>query len=108
MKSKRLLLPPPFLNLCPLAIAALNLGLCGYATTSRQQTWKAPTSPGGPVQKIAGLAVGERAQFRRSVESHLNVQLNQHGQSAFVTHDLLALPAIPADKEAAAAKLRAA
>jgi hypothetical protein len=87
-------------------MATLTLSLCGCAATSLQQTWKSPTYTGGPMQKVAVLAVEEREQYRAVVESHYNVQLNKHGQSAFVTYDLLALPAIKADKEAAAAKFR--
>jgi hypothetical protein len=86
-----------------LALAVLTLSLCGCAATSLKQTWKSPTYTGGPVQKIAVVAVDERELYRSSVESHFNVQLNEQGQSAFVTYDVLALPA---DKEAAAAKLR--
>ena len=89
-----------------LAIAALTLSLCGCAATSVKQTWKSPAYTGGPVQKVAVLAVDERDLYRQVVESHFNVQLNQHGQSAFVTYDRLSLPAIKADKQAAAAKLR--
>ena len=94
------------MKLLKLALTTLTLSLCGCAATSLQQTWKSPTYTGGPVQKIAVLAVEEREPYRASVESHFNVQLIEHGQSAFVTFDLLALPAIKADKEAAAAKLR--
>jgi len=94
------------MKLRKLAMATLTLSLCGCAATSLQQVWKSPTYTGGPVQKVAVLAVEEREQYRAVVESHFNVQLNKHGQSAFVTYDLLPLPAIKADKEAAAAKLR--
>jgi hypothetical protein len=96
-------------RLFPLAIAALTLGLCGCASTSSssvKQVSKDPAYTGGPPQKVAVLAVEEREQYRAAVESHFNVQLNQHGQSAFVTYDQLSLPEIKADKPAAAAKLR--
>lgn len=88
-----------------LAFAVLTLGLCGCATTALKQTWKSPTHKSGPVQKIAVLAVDERHQFRASVESHFVFQMDQRGQGAFMTHDLLTLPAIKEDKAAAAAKL---
>ena len=94
------------MKLRKLAMATLTLSLCGCAATSLQQVWKSPTYTGGPVQKIAVLAIDERELYRSSVESHFNSQLTQHGQRAFVTYDLLTLPAIKADKEAAAAKLR--
>lgn len=90
-----------------LAFAALTLGLCGCATTALKETWKSPTHTSGPVQKIAVLAVDERHQFRASVESHFVFQLDQRGQGAFMTHDLMSLPDIKADKAAAAAKLGA-
>jgi len=90
-----------------LAFAALTLSLCGCAATSLKQTWKSPTCTGGPVQRIAVLGVDEREFYRASVEGHFVFQLNQHGQSAFVTHDLLDLAALKADKPAAAASLRA-
>ena len=95
------------MNLRQPAVAALALVLCGCAATALKQTWKSPSYQGGPVQKIAVLAVDEREFYRASVESHFTFQLNQGGQGAFITHDLLSLPAIKADKEAAAAKLRA-
>jgi len=93
------------MNLRRLAFAALTLSLCGCAATSLQQTWKSPTHTSGPVQKIAVLAVDERHQFRASVESHFVFQLDRRGQGAFMTQDLLTLPAIKEDKAAAAAKL---
>lgn len=93
------------MELRQLAFAALTLGVCGCASTSLKQTWKSPTHTGGPVQKIAVLAVDERHQFRASVESHFVFQMDQRGQGAFMTHDLMTLPAIKEDKAAAAAKL---
>jgi len=96
------------MNLRQLAFAALTLSLCGCAATALKQTWKSPTCTGGPVQKIAVLAVDERDFYRSAVEGHFSSQLRAHGQSAFVTHDLLALPAIKADKPAAVARVREA
>lgn len=89
-----------------LALVALTLGLCGCAATKLKQTWKAPDYAGGPAQKIAVLAVDDRGQYRHSVESHFGHQLQQRGQSVFLTYDFLDLPAIKADKDAAAKTLR--
>ena len=94
------------MNIRTLAVAALALGFCGCAATSLQPTWKSPTYKDGPVQKVAVLAVDDRETYRAAVESHYNVQLNDHGQAAFVIYDLLSLPAIKEDKQAAAAQLR--
>jgi len=96
------------MKLRQIAFAALTLSLCGCAATSLKQTWKSPTCTGGPVQKIAVLGVDERDFYRSAVEGHFSSQLRAHGQSAFVTHDLLALPVIKADKQAAAARVREA
>ena len=86
--------------------AVLPLLLCGCAATSVKETWKSPNYQGGPVQKIAVLAVDDREPYRSAVECHFNAQLNDQGQKAFVTYDLLALPDIKADKHAAAKALR--
>ena len=94
------------MNIRQLAVAALTLNLCGCAATSVKQTWKSPTYTGGPVQKVAVLAVDQRDFYRKAVESHFAFQLDKEGQSALVTYKLLSLPAIKADKQAAAASLR--
>jgi hypothetical protein len=91
-----------------IALAALTVGLCGCGSTSLKQTWKSPTYTGGPVQKIAVLVVDERELYRQSIENHFAGLFNQKGQSALATQDLLSLPAIKADKQAAAARLREA
>lgn len=94
------------MKICTLAVAAMTLMLGGCAATAVKETWKSPAYQGGPVQKIAVLAVDDREQYRSAVECHFNAQLNDQGQKAFVTYDLLSLPEIKADKEAAAASLR--
>lgn len=91
----------------PSFIVGLALVVCGCATNSVHRTSPAPTHPGEPVRKVAVLAVYEGDFHRASVESHFNVQLRAGGQAACVTHDLLSLAAIKADREAATAKLRA-
>ena len=94
------------MKLRALAVAASALILCGCAATSVKETWKSPAYQGGPVQKIAVLAVDDREPYRSAVECHFNAQLNDQGQKAFVTYDLLALPDIKADKQKAAVALR--
>ncbi|MEO8428936.1 MAG: hypothetical protein ABI651_17715 [Verrucomicrobiota bacterium] len=94
------------MNIRQLAVAALTLSLCGCASTSVKQTWKSPTYTGGPVKKIAVLAVDQRDLYRKAVESHFVYQLDQDGQSAFVTYKVLNLAAIKADKQASATSLR--
>ncbi len=91
-----------------LSVAALTLCLCGCAATSMKQTWKSPTYHGGPVQKVAVLAVDERGLVRQGFENRFAWQLNEHGQSALVTHDLLGLSEIKADQQAATARVRQA
>jgi hypothetical protein len=90
---------------CPQIFAGL-LALClgGCATSSIQHTWKAPSYTGGPRQKLAVLAVDERELLRQVLESHFVLNLTRQGQGAFVTYDLLTLPAIKADRESAAAR----
>lgn len=84
----------------------LALCLGGCATTSIQETWKSPAYTSGPVQKLAVLAVDERDLVRQVMESHFVLHLQQQSQGAFVTYDLLTLPAIKADRETAAASVR--
>ena len=95
------------MNCQQLFAAALALCLCGCAgTSSIQQTWKSPAYSGGPVQKVAVLTVDKRKLLRELMENHFAFHLNQQGQTAFVTHDLVSLPAIETDKEAAVARVR--
>ena len=94
------------MKLHSIAIVALTLSFCGCAATSLKQTWKSPTYQGGPVQKIAVLAVDERDFYRTAVEGHFTSRLRARGQNALVTHEFLSLPAIKADKAAAAARVR--
>jgi hypothetical protein len=90
-----------------LLIAASALSLCGCASSSIKQSWKAPTYQGGPVQKIAVVAVEERGLVRLNLENRFVRDLLANGQAAQATYELLTLPDIKADKEAAAARLRA-
>jgi hypothetical protein len=77
------------------------LCLSGCASSSVKKTWTAPDCAGGPVQKIAVIAVEERGMVRKGFENRFVRDLSARGQAAVVTHDLLALPEIKADKEAA-------
>jgi hypothetical protein len=90
-----------------LALATLALWLSGCASSSIKQTWKSPTYQGGAVQKIAVLAVEERGLERQAFENRFVRELRGHSQDAMATCDILGLAAIKADKEAAAARVRA-
>ena len=97
------------IKLRELALATFALALCSCAApTSLKSTWKSPDYHGGPVQKVAVLAVDDGGTYRPMFEGQFVAQLEQAGQPAFKTLGLLTLPEIRADKEAAAAKLRAA
>jgi hypothetical protein len=91
-----------------LALAAFALWLSGCASSSIKQTWKSPGYQGGPHKAIAVLAVDDRGMVRQGFENRFVQDLRANGQDAMATYELLALPAIKADKEAAAARLRAA
>jgi hypothetical protein len=91
-----------------ISLALLVAALCSCAATSLKSTWKSPDYHGGPVGKIAVLAMDEGGMYRPMIEGQFVRQLEQQGQPAFKTLELLTLPEIKADKSAAAAKLRAA
>jgi hypothetical protein len=90
-------------QLTPLVLAIL---LCSCASTSMEKTWKSPNYPGGPVQKVAVLAVSDQGMVRTGLENRLARSIRQQGQAALTTIALLSLPKIKADKAAAAARLR--
>lgn len=79
--------------------------LAGCASTSLKQTWKSPTQQGGPVQKVAVIAVDDRGMVRMGFENRFVRDLRARGQEAIVTHELMTLSEIKANKEAAAGKL---
>ncbi len=89
------------------AACALIPLLCSCAATSLKSTWKAPDYQGGPLTKLAVLAVDERIEVRQAVESRLAVELQKGGASAFTCFDRLSLPQINQDKPGAAQRLRA-
>ncbi len=89
-----------------LIIAVGTLCLCGCANTSIKQSWKSPAYHDGPLQKIAVVAVDERGLVRQGFENRFERDLRASRQEAAATHELLSLPEIKADKNAAAARLR--
>ncbi len=91
-----------------LAVILSALCLSGCATNSIKQVWKSPTYPPGKVSKVAVLAVDQRGLVRQGFENRFVNQFRAANQEAMVTHDLLTLQEIKADKEAVAERLRAA
>ena len=89
-----------------LTIAVSALWLCGCATNSIKQSWKSPAYQSGQVQKIAVVAVDERGLVRQGFENRLVTEMRSHGQGSITTFNLLGLPEIKADKEAAATQFR--
>jgi hypothetical protein len=90
------------------ALVVLTALLCSCASTSVKKTWKAPEYQGGPISKIAVLAVDERMLLRQGFENRLAEQLRKQGVSAVRSYELVSLAEINQDKPAAAEKLRAA
>jgi hypothetical protein len=90
----------------PISLCALAALLCSCAATSVKKTWKAPDCQ-QPVGKIAVLTIEERGLLRQGFENRFVAQLTKAGASALVTYDLLSLPEIKEDKQAAAARFRA-
>ncbi len=86
--------------------AALAALLCSCATTSIKKTWKSPDCPGGPLRKIAVLAVSDQWMVRPGLENRFVRDIGKRGQAAIATVDLLSLPQIKEEKTAAAARLR--
>lgn len=90
----------------PLAACALAVVLVGCAATKVEKTWKAPDCP-QPVGKIAVLAIEERGLVREGFENRFVRQLKATGAAAVVSYDLLSLPDIKENKQAAADRFRA-
>src|SRR5258706_8423715 len=90
-----------------LFVAALAVLFGGCATTSVKHSWKSPDCQGRQLQKIAILAMDERDFVRQALERRFLLDLHAHGQAALEASELLAAPAIQADKDAAAARFRA-
>jgi hypothetical protein len=82
--------------------------LCSCASTSVKQTWKSPDYPGGPMKKLAVVALDERIELRRGFENRLAARIEQFGTSTLRTYEIFSLAEINQDKQAAADRLRAA
>ena len=91
-----------------MALAAGALCLTGCSTNTVKHSWKSPACQGSQIKRIAVIAVDEREYVRPAVESRFVRELRNHGKEAITTQDLLGLPEIKADKNAAAARLVAA
>lgn len=89
-------------------IALAGLCLTGCASSSIKKTWKSSTYHGGPLKKVAVIGVDERGMVRKGIENRFVRDLGAHGQSAAVTYELMSLPDIKADKEAAVRALQSA
>ena len=96
----------------PALSAVLSIGvqllLCSCAGTSIKQTWKSPEFKDKPSGSVAVIAVDERTLLRQGFENRFVRQLKEAGQPALTTFELLALPKIKEDKQAAAGQLREA
>jgi hypothetical protein len=88
--------------------AALVVWLCGCASTSVKQTWKSPEYHGGPVGKVAVLAVDERGIVRVALENRYVRDMRERGQDAMVAGEFVDVTEIATNKEAIAARLREA
>jgi len=95
-------------TILPIAAAMAALLLGGCASTSLKETWKSPNIQEAPAQKIAVIGVDERGLVRIGFENRFVRDLKARGQAATPTYDMMTLGEIKADKEAAAARLRAA
>ncbi len=93
---------------CLLPVVALALGLGGCVGTSLDGNLKSPTYQGGAVEKVAVVAVADQPLVRQGFENRFARQMVEHGQAAIVTYDLMSLPEIKADKQAATARVRQA
>ena len=89
-----------------LKLLALAVLLCSCTTTSVEKTWKSPNYQGGPVQKVAVLAVSDAWMVRPALESRFARDIRQRGQAVVATGDLRGLPDVKADQAAATARLR--
>ncbi len=89
-----------------LVTAALAVLLCSCATTTVENTWKLPGYSGGPVKKVAVLAISDQSLVRPGLENRFAQDIAKRGQPAITTVDLLRLEEIKANKDAAIALLK--
>jgi hypothetical protein len=97
--------PLPILTFTTVAIVVVALST-GCHTTSIKTAWKAPDYSGGPVQKVAVLAVADDGLVRGGFENRFVNELTKGGQAAFTTYKLRGLREIKANKEESAAQFR--
>ncbi|MBC8003329.1 MAG: hypothetical protein H7X97_12150 [Opitutaceae bacterium] len=89
-----------------LTAVAMAFCLLGCASpNSIVKTWKTPTPPTGPVQKVAVVGVDDRALVREGFENRFVRTLRAQSQEAMTTYNLLSLAEINADKKAAKTRL---
>ena len=88
--------------------AVLAVVIAGCTSSSLKQTAKSPSYSGGPVKNVAVLAMTGRDFYRQAIENHFVAYLKEGGQSAIITHNLLAAPVTKADRPGAIARLREA
>ncbi len=93
-------------KLPPLATAALAILLCSCATTTIEKTWKLPGYSGGPVKKVAVLAVSDHWLVRPGLENRFSQDIAKRGQPVITTVELFRLEEAKADKQAAINLLR--
>ena len=91
-----------------LKFLALAVLLCSCSSTSVEKTWKSPTYVGGPVKKVAVVAISDQGFVRTALENRLARTIGARGQAAIPTAELLTLAQIKEDKAAATARLRQA
>ena len=89
-----------------LASTALAVLLCSCATTTVEKTWKSPARSEGPVKKLAVIAVSKTELVRPGLENRFARDIAKRGQPVITTVELLPLPKIKEDKDAAMALLR--
>jgi hypothetical protein len=90
----------------PFVPAVIVLWLCGCASTSVKETWKSPDYHGGPVGKVAVLAMDERGIVRVALENRYVRDLKEHGQDAMVAGELVDVTEIKTNREAITTRLR--
>ncbi len=89
-------------------VLVLTLGLYRCVGTSLDGNLKSPAYHGGAVQKVAVVAVTDQVLVRQGFENRFARQMTEHGQSALVTYNVLSLPEINADNQAATERFRQA
>jgi hypothetical protein len=89
-------------------LAMACLGFTGCAKTGIKQVYKSPSYSGGPFQKIAIISVDNRGMVRQGFENRFFHAFKANGQESIVTHELMSLEEMKADKVAAGKALKEA